>query len=176
MKKLLFLLGVCLTLAGCSPSPSPETHFSRDGITFTCPNGWQIKDEENLDGLGYSLSVEKDGFSSSGLIMVNWINIPMDEEMYMETYREELGNNVIYKNAGMAFTDNVPGEYAGHPTLTCTYTASIMGVDHRGTLHILTTEDKTITLCIQEATEDIEKNAVGFEKVETTFKIAATDE
>jgi hypothetical protein len=175
MKMLQLLLGaLTLLLAACSPSP--EVPFSRDGVSFTCPQGWKITDEEDLDGLGYSLSVEKDGFSSSGLAMINWILVPMDEQTYMETYQDELGANVIYKNANLAFSDTESGTYAKLPTLTSSYTASILGVDHRGTLHIFKRGGKTFTVCLQEAIEDIDKNAPGFEKIESTFIVDGTDE
>ena len=48
MKNLLFLITSSLIFFSCNESP--ETKFEKDGVSFICPQGWAITDQEDLDG------------------------------------------------------------------------------------------------------------------------------
>jgi hypothetical protein len=159
-----------LLVASCAESP--ETPFSRDGVSLTCPMGWKITDAMDVEGMGYTVSVEKDGFSSSGLAVVTWLKVPMEVGDYMDLYRKELATNIIYRSSNLRFTDDVPGRYGAFETLSCSYEASILGVRHRGALHVFKAGGRTFTVCVQEALEDAEKNRAGFAQIEASLAVA----
>ena len=65
MKILLISLSVLFLVASCQ-NQSEEKKFKKQGVSFTIPAGWKSVDEEDF-GDGYSLSIEKEGFESSGM-------------------------------------------------------------------------------------------------------------
>lgn len=60
-------------IAGCA-NQKPRENFFKDGVSFTCPSNWSVTEQEDLDGVGYYLSVEKTGLNASGLLTITWIN------------------------------------------------------------------------------------------------------
>ena len=76
MKNAALLLLFLFITFSCKESI--ETKFEKDGVSLTCPQGWKITDQENFDDEGYYLSIEKDGFDSSGLFSITWVNINLD--------------------------------------------------------------------------------------------------
>lgn len=169
MKNFLILLSILITCNACQETP--EAKFERDGVTLTSPKGWEITDEENLDGEGYYLSIEKDGLNSSGFISVSWINGELDMEQWISIYRDELQNNIIYKNSNFVFGTRSESTYNGINTTSLNYTVSVIGVDHRGVMHFFYEKEKTFALLTQEAIEDIAKNKKGFQLIEESFSI-----
>ena len=101
IKYLLISFLTITILTGCQESP--ETKFEKNGISFTCPTGWKITEEENLDNQGYYLSIEKDGFNSSGLLTVSWVNDSLDLNEWLEALMDGLKNDIIYKNSNLKF-------------------------------------------------------------------------
>lgn len=101
IKYLLISFLTITILTGCQESP--ETKFEKNGISFTCPTGWKITEEENLDNQGYYLSIEKDGFNSSGLLTVSWVNDILDLNEWLEALMDGLKNDIIYKNSNLKF-------------------------------------------------------------------------
>lgn len=85
---LILIASIFLLLT--SYSESKPAKFERDGFSITSPTGWGITDEENIDDLGYYLSIEKDGFDSSGIITITWVNGEMDLNEWVDIYNEEL--------------------------------------------------------------------------------------
>ena len=59
MRNTIYLIMTFVLLMSCKETT--ESKFEKDGISLTCPSGWKIIDEENLDNQGYYLSIEKDG-------------------------------------------------------------------------------------------------------------------
>ncbi len=71
--KTIFLISI-LSLLACN-SNTPGGKFAKDNITFKYPPGWHITKEDDLDGMGYYISLEKAGFDESGLLglLAPWI-------------------------------------------------------------------------------------------------------
>jgi hypothetical protein len=163
---LLFIAAIGL----CSFNAS--TVINKDGITFSLPEGWKITDEDDLEGKGYYLSCEKEGANSSGLFAVSWANATLDVRPTLEQYVESLKANLEKAAATPKFDPIKAGTYNKGRGLKCTYTMTMAGVKHRGTLYCLNLCGKTVTVTAQEALEDIESNKAGFKELEASFKCA----
>ena len=148
---------------------SPETKFERDGVAFTCPEGWKITEQETVEDIGYYLTIEKDGLTSSGLVIFTWLNTPVDLEDWLTGYQEEMKNQPVYKTAGITFEEAQPGEFAGFETTRSDYSVDLLGVEHKGSIHLFYGNDKSIAILVQEATEDHDENKAGFRIIEQSF-------
>ncbi|WP_324025576.1 hypothetical protein QSV08_20675 [Maribacter sp. BPC-D8] len=168
-KPLILIASIFLFLTSCSESKPAK--FERDGVSITSPTGWGITDEENIDDLGYYLSVEKDGFDSSGIITITWVNGEMDLNEWVDIYKEELENNIIYKNSKLNFKSVAEGSFNDINSTSLKFTASILGLDHEGDIHFFYKGDKTFAILIQQATEDNATNKPGFDLIEKSFSV-----
>lgn len=169
MKNLLIILIPISLLFSCSSAPSIETKFEKSGVSFTCPDGWKITEEDGLDGDGYYLACEKDGVISSGLFTLTWVNDTVPLEEMMEVYQDELKNNVIFKNTNIKFSPSTEGEFNNYQTLQSSYNLTLLGDKTEGTMYCFYGNGKTIGLVKQQSLEDDSKNKQGFEIIETSF-------
>lgn len=166
MKNIFILLSLSV-LFSCTPSP--ETKFNKLNVSFTCPSGWKITEEEAIDSTGYYLSCEKKGLDASGLITISWIKDTVDLEQVLTIYQDELKGNIIYKNADLKFGKTAEAAYHHFPAIVSDYTMSLLGVKHRGVICCFYGKSKTITILEQEALEDTLDNKEGLKKIEDTF-------
>ena len=138
---------------------------------MTSPQGWKISDEENLDDQGYYLSIEKDGLESSGLFSLTWVYGEFELNDWIRVHKEEMKNNIIYRNSNLAFGGLHESKFNNLNTSSLEYTVSLLGVKHEGTFHFFHAQEKTFTVVIQEAIEDRADNRAGFEMIEQSFKV-----
>jgi len=169
MKHILFTVLIFSVLISCKESP--ETKFEKYGISLTCPTGWKITDEENLDNQGYYIAIEKDGFNSSGLVAVTWVNDSLDLYSWLEIFQDELKNNIVYKYSNLIFETPTRNEFNKSSSIAAAFKVSIIGVKHEGIIHVFYGNDKTIAVLIQEAVEDKAKNKTGFDIIERSFTL-----
>ncbi|QWX85408.1 hypothetical protein H0I23_07135 [Cellulophaga sp. HaHaR_3_176] len=169
MKNALILLLVLFAFSSCQNTP--EEKFENEGVSFISPEGWEIADEENLDDIGYYLSIEKDGMNSSGLIAITWLNKEIEVIDWMNIHKDEMNNNILYKNSDLIFEKELEGNFNDFNTTYLKYTLKLLGVKHEGAIHFFKAKGKTFSILIQEAIEDKASNKSGFELVEKSFKI-----
>lgn len=165
IRYLIFLV----VLISCQESP--ETKFEKDGIRFVCPTGWKITEEQSIETGGYYLAIEKDGFNSSGILSVSWINTELDFTEWINIYKDELKDNIIYKNADLTFGKTYPAEFNTMRSTAIDFTANIVGLKHEGTILIFYENGKTFAVLKQQAVEDKVKNEKGFEAIEKSFSV-----
>ncbi|MEQ8811205.1 MAG: hypothetical protein RIE59_19195, partial [Imperialibacter sp.] len=149
MKRRVFMLLSLATLVACSSSPGGK--FLVDGISFVYEEGWAVTDQEDFDGQGYYVSLEKDGINSSGLFVLTWLYDSLDQDESLEKYKEELKNNIIYRNSDLEFTKPVDDEFSGIPSRSVRFTLGLLGVDHEGVIHVFYGPDFTVFVMKQEA-------------------------
>jgi len=166
---LIIIASLFLFITSCSESKPAK--FERDGVLITSPTGWEIIDQESIDDQGYYLSIEKDGFDSSGIVTMTWINGEIDLGEWAYLFQEELMNNIIYRNSNIQFEEAVDDTYNDIDTSSIGFTASILGLDHEGNIHFFYKGDKTFAILIQEAMEDNVTNKPGFDLIEKGFKV-----
>ena len=171
MKNILFLIFTCIIL---SCNESPETKFVKDGVSLICPQGWIISDLDDLDGTGYYLEIEKEGWNSSGLVIITWVynynNDNFNYEEYLNIYKEAFQEQYILDFGDIAFSNYYNNTFNNFSTMSTNYTMSILDVDHEGAIHVFQTGNKNFCIIIQEAIEDKSKNKIGFEIIRNNFK------
>jgi hypothetical protein len=170
MKPIITPLLFLFTIIFFSCKESPETTFSKEGIFFTCPQGWSVTDEDSLDGLGYNISVEKDGFNSSALFTILRIDGFVVLDDWLNNYRDELNDNIIYRNANLRFGAIRSAEFNGVECKKIDFTASILGLKHSGSICAFHTQSSSMSILKQEADEDHGQNKDGFQLIEDSFK------
>jgi hypothetical protein len=173
MRNIIFILSILGLAFSCTEAT--ETKFEREGVSLTCPKGWKITEQENIEDQGFYLSMEKEGLDASGLVSISWVNNELALEDWLDIYREELANNIIYKNSNLTFSDPYEAEYNGLPSQAMTFTVSIIGLKHEGIVHAFYGADKTIAVLRQEAIEDSAENKEGFASIESSFTIKTND-
>ena len=105
---------------------SQEAQFEKFGVKFTCPEGWKITEEEKVEEKGYYLTVEKDGFDSSGLVTLTWIEDSLDLEEMIDLFQKELKVNIIYQSTDLKFDQIQKTTFNKLPALAADYKFSLM--------------------------------------------------
>lgn len=164
------ILGVLsFFLISCNHT-SPSYTYSNSGLSFTCPQGWMVSDEEEFEGGTYYLSVEKQGFDSSGILTITMLDNYIDLVELSTIMEDELKANIIYEYSNLSVGEPYWDYFAGNEAYTVPFTSNILGVKHTGYLFSFYSENKTYSIFRQEADEDSFKNAEGFMIMEDTFK------
>lgn len=164
------IISVILIVFVCSCSSNkPGGTFLKDGVSFTYPSGWSITEEEEIDGGGYYLSVEKAGFEASGIVTITWINNIIDSHDYLQLLQEEYENQKMLKE--LEFQPAREAKFNGIQCIASELNFKTLGVAHRGIMYVFTSGEKSYSIIRQEAIEDISKNKDGFDLIESTFKI-----
>jgi hypothetical protein len=161
--------GLILAAFLVSCNSSPESKFEKFGVSFTCPEGWKITDQENLNNKGYYLSIEKDGFGSSGLMTISWANDSIDLNQDLEIYQNSLKNNIIYKNSVLDFDQPFDTVFNADSSIASKFKVTLLSVKHEGIMYCFYKNGKTITIIKQEAVEDKKENKNGFDIIEKSF-------
>jgi hypothetical protein len=91
--KNLFII-ILLFSIGCV-NQNKNKDFSKDAISLRLPLNWNITEQDDLDGDGYYLAIEKKGIDTSGLLTITWINGVLDSHEYLEIIKEEYVFRVI---------------------------------------------------------------------------------
>ncbi len=167
MKKICFL--VLIVLASCA-KPEP-VKFNHQGVSFTVPGDWKIEDQKQITENAYYLSVQKKGLNSSGLFTLTWVDGDLDLAENIQTYKDEMNGESTYQSSNLQFGPEKPTKFAGHEALSIDFTATILTVKHKGTVHCFHANDKTYSVLIQEAEEDESDNKEGYEMFEKTLRI-----
>ena len=166
--KSLIIVFLIVVASGCG-TQTPGGNFLRDGVSFAYPSGWSITEQEDLDGAGYYLSVEKSGFDASGLVTLTWINGILDLLEYLEIIQEEYKNQKLLN--GLEFQSVRDNSFNGIQSISCDFKFNTLGVKHSGVIYVFVKGENTYSIIKQGAIEDITKNKIGFELIEGTFKV-----
>ena len=169
MRSKVYLILILLISMSCKEAS--ETKFAKDGISLTCPTGWKITEEENIENQGYYLSIEKDGLTSSGLFTLSWLSNRLDLYEWIDIYKEQLSSNIVYRNSNLTFGEPFESEFNNISSVAVKFNVSILGLKHEGIIHVFYGNDKTISILKQEAIEDKIKNEKGFEMIEKSLRI-----
>lgn len=166
--KSIIIFFLIVVASGCG-TQEPGGIFLRDGVSFKYPSGWSITEQEDLDGAGYYLSVEKAGFDASGLLTLTWINGVLDSHEYLEIIQEEYENQKLLND--LEFQSARDNNFNGIQSISCDFKLNILGLKHSGVIYVFVRGENTYSILKQEAIEDISKNKKGFDLIEDTFKV-----
>lgn len=168
LNKYIFTL-LLLTIYNLAFGEGGGGIFSRNGVSFSYASNWSVTEQESIEGGGYYLAVEKDGFTSSGLVTVTWINEEISAYEYIEIIQAEYRGMKVFDN--IVFKPNVQDSYNGISCVSCKFTVSVLGVKHRGVVYSFYRQGKSFLIVHQEAIEDITVNRAGFDLISSTFRV-----
>jgi hypothetical protein len=152
-------------LASCGGSP--EKTYSKHGVTFTKPAGWKVTDEEYLPEAN-TVFVEKEGFTSSGLVLVQWYPEPVDPEMMVQVYVESLSAADETTNFERAEIESI--EINGEKGASIRFSFRASGMPCSGKCYCYPCGSSTMLVSVQGADEDKEANDTGFKTVEKSIE------
>src|SRR5690606_131327 len=161
MRKLTLCLTALLLFTLFANHSFAQT-FNKQEISFIIPEGWTLTEEEDFDGKGYYLSIEKDGELSSGLVTISWLNDTPDLYDIINMYIDNIvKNHQETSGAKVKFDKTVPVMFRDFNAIKTSYRFSINNIPHEGEIICFNMPGKTMTLLLQEATEDKEYNKAG---------------
>lgn len=170
MKNAILFI-IIILMVGCLKPKANKSSFNNNEVSFSCPTGWSITEEDSLDGNGYYISCEKTGLNSSGLVTITWVNdsIDLDEQLIM--YQESFKNNIIYKKSNLLFDSITDNKFNLFKTRACKYTMRLLTLEHEGIMHSFYKNGKTFYILKQGALEDSKINNDGFNIIENSIVI-----
>jgi len=150
---------------------TPERKFEREGVHITSPAGWKITNEKNMQNVGYSLRIEKEGFPKSGFISFSWIEGDIGTQKSIAMLKKPMINNVIYKNSNLEFGQERKGHYHDYEATTVPFRFTLLGDEFHGQIYCFYELGKTFTIFKQEPVLDIVQNESGFDFIEQNFNL-----
>jgi len=171
MKNKIILIVFLSVLITCKKSTEKNTttKIEKNGFSITCPADWEISDDEKFDEGGYYLSIEKNGFDSSGLFTLSVIEDSLDLDYSIQFNIEELQSNLVYRNS--TFEEITNNKFNSINTRSSSFKFGLVGIKHEGIIHAFYGKNKTYIVLKQEALEDKNDNLNGFNLIESSFLI-----
>lgn len=168
--RLIVLLVLSSFLLSCS-GPK-EKVYEKNGISFSYPGNWGVKEDIDYGDGSYYLSIERKGYDESGLVVFAWVKSDVEssiEEM-LEASLDFLRESDVIEN--LVISPVTPVTLNGISGIYVSYTMSIQGImPHTGKFYLLENENWKVSFLQQEADEDAEKNKAGFKLIESTFEL-----
>lgn len=168
MRHFKFLFLLLFVFSSCKEVP--ERKFERQGVHITSPTGWEIVDEENLQNVGYSLTIKRDVFPKSGFISFTWINGEIGIQKSIAMLKKPMLNNIIYENANLEFGQEYKGKYNDINASIVPFSFTLLGDNFQGEIYCFYENKKTFTIFKQEPIDDHVLNKSGFDFIEQNFK------
>ncbi|WP_157717161.1 PsbP-related protein [Formosa sp. Hel1_31_208] len=150
-------------------SETLENRFEGKGYTFDYPKDWNITDDEPIDEGVHFVSVEKNGFDSSGLFTLVVFEYLVELDDVIKVNMEELQNNSFVET--LTFESIVDSQFGNLDARSIGFKLSTMGIKHKGTIYAFEAKNQSFVIIRQGALEDTTKNAEGFDTIENSFSI-----
>lgn len=165
--KNVFLILFVFFISSCTEN---STNVDIYGLTFTCPAGWKVAETEDY-GIEKFISIEKKGFTASGLVTISFTEEDISLNEYLQIFQESLEERKELKS--IVFQAIEESYYGKHKGIESSYTFKTFGTAFKGTLYVFQENGTTVAIIHQEAIEDHNKNLKGFETIKEslTFKL-----
>jgi len=180
MKKHIFLVSffIC-ALTACknsseskvesTTSDSVENQFEGNGYTFDYPKDWDVTDDEAIDEGVRFVSVEKNGFDSSGLLTFMYFEYIVELDDIIKMNMEEFQNNSFVET--LTFDTIVNNQFGTYDARSINFKFSTMGIKHKGTIYAFEAKNQSFVIIRQGALEDTTENTEGFDTIEDSFTV-----
>lgn len=159
---------ILLLCFSCSTQPAIE--FDRYGIAFTTAPGWDITDEGEIDGFGYSLTCEKSGWNESGILTLAWTRDSLPLSLMLDSFRSNMETEQLYDLGGIEFGTLESGQYGKYAGKMQPFSTSFLGVAHEGKIYAFYGPGMTIFLLEQGASEDLPANQADFDVIKRSLR------
>ena len=168
MKKKNYLLTLfvltCTILTGCARKASQDLSqnpFYHYDVSFTCPSEWNIYEASESDDGTYYIGIEKSDVNSSGMVMILVLEEEMDLTEFLTGFLIGYQEVNLFSNISEV-TEETYGQYKG---ICVRYTTSAKSQFNEGRIYVFSANGKTVCVKEEEAAEDKEENAAGFETI-----------
>jgi len=159
MRRFISLLIVTI-FCSCSKEIKEKNYISKD-LEIDFPVGWKITDQEDF-GAGKYFAIEKNGFNSSGVVTISFVESDRDLKEWINLNIKELKSNFILKKANVKFDKIIKTKFQNIDALSSGYTLKLLGVDHSGIIYAFSKNGKVFAFMQQGADEDSDDNEEGF--------------
>ena len=160
---LVVLAAVCL-----SWTQQRDSYVEIYRVSFTCPAGWDVKKAED-DGEFKTLSIEKAGDLSSGIVSMLFTDNPLDLDAFLQLLtsflegRKDINNLVLKAKERTRY-----GKYDG---LASSYSFYLNGVKHEGEISVFLENGITMGIIHQEVVQHHSENLKGFETIKGSLTL-----
>lgn len=171
MRKLIYMVSVLLLLgmASCGKK-TKETRFDKFGVSFVCPENWEVTEALDFGG-AYYICVEETADNTMGLVTFSVMR-----------KKEDLLSCLDYMGADLREMEECEisgpedGVYNLFPAKTCEYVVTIREGSAlgymAGRLTVFNAGEGTVCVMEQIDRDDMEKERGSFRLIEETFKIS----
>lgn len=168
--KILIGLLVALFFFTCSCDVAKKDwKFTKDDVSFIIPGDWSITEKDDLDGVGYYLSVEKNGLESSGLYIATWVNQTVDSLYYLGELQKGFKSRKELNNVRFETFQNT--YYNGIPAISSDFSFSFLNEESTGRIYVFSKSNRTYSITEQESIKNKSESQNGFQRIKSTFKI-----
>ncbi|MEM5567125.1 hypothetical protein WNY78_18555 [Psychroserpens sp. AS72] len=148
---------------------APENRFESKIFSFNYSEEWNITDSEELEECIYYVSVEKNGFDSSGLMTIISFEELIDLDEYIMLNIEQLQDNPVINN--LNYDTIKDSEFNSIKSRSSNFDFKTMGIKHDGIIYAISNEKNSVVILRQEALEDRKENLEGFDTIKNSFVI-----
>ena len=147
----------------------PENRLESNLFSFNYPEDWSVTDSEEIEEGIYYVSVEKNGFDSSGLMTIVSFEelIDLDESIVFNI--EQLKDNPVINN--LNFDEIRDSEFNAIKSRSSNFDFKTMGIKHDGIIYAFSSKNNSFVILKQEALEDRKENVEGFNTITNSFEI-----
>ncbi|MCD8079260.1 MAG: hypothetical protein LUF04_02260 [Bacteroides sp.] len=165
MRKPMFLLLFTVLMTACH---TPDRTFSKYGISFTYPSGWQLRD--NAESKTTSrIQLTRTDSHDGGILIIRIFDEEDMAETYIDSYTTGMQQEGILEN--MRIEERIPDSYGSYSGWSVSYTGTDRDKPYTGKIFILRTEGRSCWIITQEALADQQENRSSRELIEKTFRI-----
>lgn len=166
LNNLLVIVSLIVFSSGYSMA---QNSFSKDGVSFKYPSDWEITEQNDLDGNGYYLAIEKIGEEESGLVVITWINKEIEGEEYMKIIQDQYKDQEDLES--LTFETTKKSTFNKVPSVSVNMKFDLDDRNFKALIHTFVSTERTFLVLKQNVYEDISKNKEAFNLIESTFQI-----
>lgn len=166
--KFIFMLGLAgMTWLGVAA----EKLYNNEAISLAIPDRWKITEENNYGDYG-NITLEKIGFSASGMVEISWSDNELYEEQDAETLNSWAQQTVKALSLGKpADTTLVKRAYGQFDANHIAVDMRFLFIPHQLRFYNFSAGRYSLAILTTGATEDITANQSGFDTIEESLLV-----
>ncbi len=166
MRNTILLLLFTMFVTACQPA---DRTFSKYGISFTYPAGWQI--EDNVESKTTSrVQLTRKGPDSGGIAIIRIFDEEDKAGTHIDSYTIGIRQEGILEH--MQIEERIPDSYGAYAGSSVSYTGTGQGKPYTGKIYVLQSGGRSCWIITQEALAEQEENRPCRELMEKIFSIA----
>lgn len=160
----------------CFSCAEPEaSEYSRFGVSFTCPAGWSITEEQMLENDVYYITCEKSGVLADAMFILNWTDGMVHREEWVAMYLESLKEELESVSADVYHGEISESVFAGYESMSVVLESELLGARILTELHSFHAGSRSYVLLKQGTKEDQSSDLKDFRTIESSFTVLEHD-